>query len=246
VAWAEVYFRTKWRLHPSSRLAAVDMNRKLGGCAPFTGFLHVRKNWKRSRNLSGQGRSGKVRENAKSDWKVRVMLSVAKHLQPFLKMFQVDKPMMPFLVPDLLKLVKDLLARFVQRAVVESLVTCSDVIGFDTNDIGKHCPAIEFGFSADKIIRSDNFKKKKVSDGNMLGVRTDAISVLKAMRKKLLQKTPITYPVARVLSSLDPRNMADSPEQCKTMIRLLLKAVLLLKRTVMRSCNSLMTLLTRV
>ena len=49
--------------------------------------------------------------------------------------------MMPFLVPDLLKPVKDLLARFVQGDVVESLVTCSDVIGFDTNDTGKHCPA---------------------------------------------------------------------------------------------------------
>ena len=28
--WAEVYFRTKWRLRPSSRLATIDMNRKLG------------------------------------------------------------------------------------------------------------------------------------------------------------------------------------------------------------------------
>ena len=138
-----------------------------------------------------------------------------------LKMYQVDKPMMPFLVPDLLKLVKDLLARFVQRDVVESLVTCSDVTGFDTNDIGKHFPATELGFSADKIIRSANFREKKVSD--MLGVRTD-ISVLKAMCKKLLKKTPVTYPVARALSCLDPRNMAGSPEQCKTMMRRLLSA----------------------
>jgi len=31
VAWAEVYyFRTKWHLHPSSRLATIDVNRKLG------------------------------------------------------------------------------------------------------------------------------------------------------------------------------------------------------------------------
>jgi len=80
--------------------------------------------------------------------------------------------MMPFLVPDLLKLAKDLLARFVQGDVVESLVTCSDVIGFDTNDTGKHCPAIELGFSADKIIRSANFKEKKVRDTDMLDVRT--------------------------------------------------------------------------
>jgi len=94
-----------------------------------------------------------------------------------------------------LKLVKDLLARFVQRDVVESLVTCCDVIGFITSDIGKHCPTIELWFCADKIIRSDNFKKKKVSDRDMLGVITDAKSVPKAMCKKLLQKTPITYPV---------------------------------------------------
>jgi len=31
---AEVYFRTKWRLHLSSRLATIDMNRKRGLC-PF-------------------------------------------------------------------------------------------------------------------------------------------------------------------------------------------------------------------
>ena len=110
--------------------------------------------------------------------------------------------MMPSLVPDLLKLV----ARFVQRDVVESLVTCSDVIGFDT-DTRKHCPAIELGFSADKIIRCAKFKVRKVSDRHMLGIRTDAKSVLKAMCKKLLQKTPVTYPVARALSCLDPRNM---------------------------------------
>ena len=38
--WAEVYFRTKWRLHPSSRLATIDIGQKLGGVGvPF--FLGV-------------------------------------------------------------------------------------------------------------------------------------------------------------------------------------------------------------
>jgi len=35
VAWAEVHFRTKWRLHPSIRLATIDMGQKLGGAVPF-------------------------------------------------------------------------------------------------------------------------------------------------------------------------------------------------------------------
>jgi len=34
-----LYFRTKWRLHPSSRLATTDMNGKLAGCTPFRGEL---------------------------------------------------------------------------------------------------------------------------------------------------------------------------------------------------------------
>ena len=39
VNWAEVYVRTKWRLHPSSRLATIDMGQKLGevGVPSFLG-----------------------------------------------------------------------------------------------------------------------------------------------------------------------------------------------------------------
>jgi len=39
MASAEVYFRTKWRLHPSSRLATIHMGQKLngGGCALCAG-----------------------------------------------------------------------------------------------------------------------------------------------------------------------------------------------------------------
>ena len=39
VACAEVYFRTKWRIRLSSRLATIDMGQKLGGggCVLFSG-----------------------------------------------------------------------------------------------------------------------------------------------------------------------------------------------------------------
>jgi len=35
VAWAEVYFRTKWSVHPSSHLATIDMGGKLVALPPF-------------------------------------------------------------------------------------------------------------------------------------------------------------------------------------------------------------------
>jgi len=34
-----LYLRTKWHLDPCSRLAAVDMSRKLEGSAPFLGGM---------------------------------------------------------------------------------------------------------------------------------------------------------------------------------------------------------------
>ena len=37
VALAEVYFGTKWRLHPSSHLATIDMDRKLGAVCLLRG-----------------------------------------------------------------------------------------------------------------------------------------------------------------------------------------------------------------
>ena len=37
MAWAEAYLHdTKWHLGPSSRMATIDMGRKLGVCAPFS------------------------------------------------------------------------------------------------------------------------------------------------------------------------------------------------------------------
>ena len=52
----------------------------------------------------------------------------------------------------------------------------------------------------------------------MLGFRTDAKSVFIAVCKKLVQKTPIIYPVARAVSCLFPRNMASAPEHSRTMM----------------------------
>jgi len=43
VAWAQVYFRTKWRLSPCSRLATIDMGQmgqKLGGAVHWVPTEH--------------------------------------------------------------------------------------------------------------------------------------------------------------------------------------------------------------
>ena len=116
--------------------------------------------------------------------------------------------MIPFFVPDLLKLVKDLLARFIKQDVLGSLATCADVSAFDTSKKDNHC-TISLGFSADKLLRSEGFKKRKVSDRDMLGFENGCKN---CASDGVVQKTPIKYPLARALSCLDPRNMAATHE----------------------------------
>ena len=58
VAWAEAYLHTKWHLDASSRLATIEMGRKLGrGCAPSqTIFQKIAKSspsWHHRTTLSG-------------------------------------------------------------------------------------------------------------------------------------------------------------------------------------------------
>ena len=98
---------------------------------------------------------------------------------------------------------------------------CNTVISFDTSDVAKHNSAVDLGFSADRIIRSDGFKRKKVSERNMVGSKSDAKSMLIALYNKLIQKTPITYQAARSLSCLNPRTMASAPEQSRTTMKML-------------------------
>ena len=58
MAWGEVYFRTNWYLHPSSRLATIDMGRKLGELRSLLGETEL------SSHLTQHGR-GEVYLRAK-------------------------------------------------------------------------------------------------------------------------------------------------------------------------------------
>jgi len=79
------------------------------------------------------------------------------------------------------------------------------------------------GFSAEKLLcNQTSMKTKNFSCKDVFSVRQDVKSVLIAVCKKILTKTPMTYVSARNLMCLDPRLMASDPETCDTMMRRLL------------------------
>lgn len=151
--------------------------------------------------------------------KLHFMLSVAKIIQPFLLRLQTDKPMLPFLVSDEVNLVQDLLARFVKRKTLDTLKTTADLCKFNLEKSEDHIQ-VDLGFSAEKLLRKQaSVKTIKYSEKDVFVLRQDAKSVLIALCKKMMTKTPMTYVTARNMMCLDPRLMASEPDICQTMLR---------------------------
>ena len=53
--------------------------------------------------------------------KLQVFISAVKIVEPFLKKYETDKPMLPFLATDLHKVLRDLFCRFVNGFVLTPL-----------------------------------------------------------------------------------------------------------------------------
>ena len=132
--------------------------------------------------------------------------------------------MLPFLVCDQVNQLQDLLDRFIDRKTLDTLKSAADVCKFNVENSETH-KQVDMGFSAEKLLcNQTSMKTKKFSYKDVFSVRQDAKSMLIAVCKKMLTKTPMTYVSARNLMCLDPRLMASDPETCGIMMRRLLSS----------------------
>ena len=89
-------------------------------------------------------------------------------------------------------LVQDLLAKFVNRKTLDTLKTTADLCKFIVEKSETHTQ-VDMGFSAEQLLRKHaSMKTKKITDRNVFSVRQDAKSVLIAVCKKMMTKTPMT------------------------------------------------------
>ncbi|CAH3185153.1 unnamed protein product [Porites lobata] len=110
-------------------------------------------------------------------------ISLAQDFQPFLKMYQTEKPMVPFLASDLQNLLRSVMNRFIKENVLSSANSFTQVAKVDV--------------SLDK-----NKKTCKELD----------IAFLSSTAGKLLEKCPLKFPIVRFLRSLDPQEVHDNPK----------------------------------
>ncbi|CAH3043936.1 unnamed protein product, partial [Porites lobata] len=108
-------------------------------------------------------------------------ISLAQDFQPFLKMYQTEKPMVPFLASDLQTLLRSVMNRCIKENVLSSANSFTQVAKVDV--------------SLDK-----NKKTCKELD----------IAFLSSTAGKLLEKCLLKFPIVRFLRSLDPQEVHDN------------------------------------
>ena len=144
--------------------------------------------------------------------KLHFFKSVAIQLQPFLTLFQTDRPMVPFLSSALFKLMRTLMKRFLKKTVLD----CQDekLVAIDVKNESHHVNyrKIDIGFSSEKIMK-ELLVKKKVSDRMFMEFCIDCKTCLVTLVAKLNDKSPVAFPLVRHMSCLDPVLMASEKEK---------------------------------
>ena len=118
--------------------------------------------------------------------KLNFALTLAKQVQPFLTKYQSDSPLLPFLVSDLLEILKSIISKFLTAEFAAQLKTCIRLSKVDLRDRSHH-KQVDLGFSAEMYIQSAEFRKMKISDKDVLGIRISAKAALITFTEKYHQ-----------------------------------------------------------
>ena len=159
--------------------------------------------------------------------KLQFFISVAKVLQPFLKKYQTDKPMVPFITEDLLFILKAILDKFIREPVIEGATTAVKLINIDIMKIGNILPPkkVDIGF-AKKMIVQEVAEKKEASPLQILELQNECIAFLQKLSYKLMERCPLQYLVVRYLVSLDPTYLANKPKSSANKFESLLQQLI--------------------
>ena len=145
--------------------------------------------------------------------KMCFFLSVAKQFHTFLKHYQTDRPMVPFLAKDLESLIRGLMRRCIKSSVLEEPGTILKILKIDipneTNSLTYK--AVDIGFQAEKELKT-LFACKAINERKVLDLRTECKAALLKCVMKLLLKCPLNYSVVRNACAFDPNLMATKPQ----------------------------------
>lgn len=145
--------------------------------------------------------------------------SVSSLLQPYLKKFQSSDPLAPFLYEDTFNVVHQLMKRFVKSEVLGLTASVEKCLSIDISDKSNLCSAlkVDVGIAASRLIA-----KSKATDLQKRVFRQECREFLKCTTEKILERSPLSFPFAKYISSLNPKLLYANPVLCENRMNQLL------------------------
>lgn len=137
--------------------------------------------------------------------KLAFFKSVATEVEPMLREFQTDDPMVPFLHSVLTQLLKSLIDRFMKSEKIKS-VSQIKKIDVENNDNFMLAKDVVIGYDTKKAIKE---ARKELKEVEVQKFRVDCRNFLKVLVCKMLTRSPLTYPLTRASTCLDPALIAN-------------------------------------
>lgn len=117
---------------------------------------------------------------------------MAKVLVPFLKKFESENPILPFMAEELYTILWTLLRRFIKKSVLDEATIAAklskiDVLNKENTLSSKN---VDVGFAC-KIILQEAEAKEEVSPLQVLDFKKQSIVLLQQLTNKLLELCPL-------------------------------------------------------
>lgn len=141
--------------------------------------------------------------------KMQFFRDIAKTLNSFLKRFQTNRPMVPFLSGALVQVMKSLLRIFIKEDVIREASSALKVSRIDVENEENYLDLskIKVSTALKEILREVD-----VPDHKKMKFKSECRSIIISIILKLKERSPLNYTIVRAASSLDPEQMANSKE----------------------------------
>lgn len=169
--------------------------------------------------------------------KLQFFITVAKILKPFLTKYQAQMPMMMFISEDLFDLMKAIMKKFIKKSVLEEATTASKLVAIDIDKKENLMKKVDIGFATKAFV--DKAEKEKVSALQILEFHQGTLKFLQCIVKKLVERSPLKYPIVKYLSALDPKKMVSKPEKAQYNFNKLLEQFIASNRYTPGECDTL-------
>lgn len=155
--------------------------------------------------------------------KLNFFIMVAQEITPFLRLYQTDKPMLPFLSGHLTDMLRSLMEKFIEPGVMKNATTTLKLLEVDYANPVNHMDVnkLQVGFNTEQVLEDSGAERLT------LEFRQNCQLFLLKMVSMLLEKSPLKYLLVRSLSVLDPRvlieNKEEGTQKFTTILRLLVE-----------------------